>query len=210
MTKDLHTLLTRHKYSVQMHMLEEPMKKWLMQCGIYHPNGVKALRGVTVSIKSGNVKYEGLGFTNVNNGVEFYIAGMDKPLTYGRRGVTRILYAHNQGYGCYVFNDIIDYIVFVTAVPFMPFSFEEDYDFLILNNPGNYIYLAPLLDFYTYVGTFMPNNTYGCTLTQTLRSRCKERLIDYSFFYRGYEHFRDLAYKVTDVSFPRAELYKDL
>lgn len=195
MQRDMRQLIGCFQNDVSIHPLDMDEEKKLIQSGIDNPRRVKGLVGVTLSFSSHRL--DGIGFRNESKGVEFYSRELGSPLTIGKKDIVRIAAHEGMSDGCHVFNDMLDYITFSTSASRLLFSFNRDYDCLILNHAKNFNHLVSMTDIYGTVVSFMPNNDYGRTLSKTLGSRCKSRFYDISLYYKGYVTFRDMVRMVS-------------
>lgn len=184
-------------------ILREEEAAFLSRYGVDHPDRIGLLSGISFTI--GGKSFHGIGFDNVNGGMEFYGSALSSiPVTISNYGESFVPYALRKPTdACYVFCDFLDYLAFLGFGSGDTLGLRQDVDCVIMNSPLNYLRMSVRTDEYESIYMFMPNNNYGRTVTKTMLMRNREHVVDMSSFYKSYKYFRDMALSVRGVAVDR-------
>ena len=171
---------------------------YLMERGMRPQDMPKSMYSVTVQRKGETLN--GFGILNDAGGVEFCgTDNLDEPISIGINGILFIPWkARCIAHTCNMFADFLDYLSFKTFQEHSVMTFPTDSDSIIINHPVNFLHAMVKSDVYDNINLFMPNNTYGRTITMSIVQRNPRHTTDCSPHYQSYEHFRDFVHSLME------------
>ena len=151
----------------------------------------------SVDFECMNRCFHGIGIRNLHNGLELFNDNeFVTPKTVGVSGLVVIVNTMSKSKrSCLMFMDFRDLLAYLTLRKHYPSvamtTVPKMSDYIVLNELGNWKFLAERIKEYDRIFCFFPNTVVGGTLAKTINSRHEGKTIDYSTLYPGCKSLTD-------------------
>lgn len=151
----------------------------------------------SVDFECMNRCFHGIGIRNLHNGLELFNDNeFVTPKTVGVSGLVVIVNTTSkQKRSCLMFMDFRDLLAYLTLRKHYPSvamtTVPKMSDYIVLNELGNWKFLAERIKEYDRIFCFFQNTVVGGTLAKTINSLHEGKTIDYSTLYPGCKSLTD-------------------